>query len=194
MGWDGTGHLWYFLLSRGQGGESQFADGFAVAERMRRDHPEEWDVLTTVPVEFWDKGVAGGDANWLGHHRVDHFHKVLAIPTFQLNSRGDLHQVRFNNAVRSSSCMVAGDMETTGRLYRALRLFNDLCYHEDHLVQIKLKEGEGVFWDNLRVLHGRNGFRQEREENEEGRQLSGTYLDWDEVYSTMNVLREKFSK
>ena len=35
------------------GGANQFADAFAVAERMRKEFPEEFDLLSTVKVWWW---------------------------------------------------------------------------------------------------------------------------------------------
>ena len=36
------------------GGESEFADGFYVAETLRKDDPEAFHTLTTVPMQFFD--------------------------------------------------------------------------------------------------------------------------------------------
>ncbi len=53
------------------GGDSEFADGFRVADAIRRRHTEEWELLTGQPVQFWDVGtdIKGGE-----------FHKLNAVP------------------------------------------------------------------------------------------------------------------
>ena len=46
--------------------------------------------------------------------------------------------------------------------------------------------GECVVFDNLRVLHGRKGFKL----TEQGeRTIQGGYVDWDEVRSKINILK-----
>jgi len=54
-------------------------------------------------------------------------------------------------------------------------------------VTYKLREGDTVVFDNLRVMHGREGFVVE--EGQDGaRHLFGFYFDWDEIRDRMNVL------
>ena len=44
------GAVWDFYKRFFPGGANQFADAFAVAERMRKEFPEEFDLLSTVKV------------------------------------------------------------------------------------------------------------------------------------------------
>ena len=46
----------------------------------------------------------------------------------------------------------------TKNLYEALKEFNSICYSTDCLLHYRLRDGDCVVFDNLRVLHGRNGF------------------------------------
>lgn len=39
-----------------EGGESEVVDGFHMAEQLRRDEPEAFALLTTLPVDFTDSG------------------------------------------------------------------------------------------------------------------------------------------
>ena len=48
--------------------------------------------------------------------------------------------------------------------------------------------GEIVTFHNSRVLHGRSAFTVTKVGS---RHLEGAYIDWDEAYSRMRVLREK---
>ncbi len=41
---------------KSEGGDSEYADAFRVADIIRRNHPAEWDLLTQVPVHFQDVG------------------------------------------------------------------------------------------------------------------------------------------
>jgi len=170
----------------GVGGANQFADAFAVAERMRKEFPEEFDLLSTVKVHFWDAGQLDDDSLAGGvSSSARQFHKRHSCPTFILGSQGELLQVAFNNQVRSSE--LSGDAVETKNLLRALKLFNSLCYSPEHMVKYKLREGDTVVFDNLRVMHGREGFVVE--EGQDGaRHLFGFYFDWDEIRDRTNVL------
>jgi len=170
----------------GVGGANQFADAFAVAERMRREYPAEFHLLSTVKVHFWDAGLLDDDSLAGGvSSSARKFHKRHSCPTFTLNQEGQLLQVAFNNQVRSSE--LSGDAVETKKLLRALKLFNSLCYSPEHMVTYKLREGDTAVFDNLRIMHGREGFVVE--EGEDGaRHLFGFYFDWDEIRDKMNVL------
>ena len=49
--------------------------------------------------------------------------------------------------------------------------------------------GECVVFDNQRVLHGRVGYTLDPRGG--NRHYNGCYVDWDEVLSTLNLLRIK---
>ncbi len=48
----------------------------------------------------------------------------------------------------------------------------------------KIEEGRCVACDNRRVLHGRSSYA-----GGAGRHLVGWYVDWDEIWSRINVLK-----
>lgn len=57
--------------------------------------------------------------------------------------------------------------------------------HEES-VTFKTKEGDILTFDNLRLVHGRTKY----EDNSDNRRhLIGAYLDWDEIYSRLRVLK-----
>ena len=41
-----------------EGGDNEFSDGFSVAEQLRNEKPDVFKILSTVPVDFYDVGVA----------------------------------------------------------------------------------------------------------------------------------------
>ena len=87
----GTQILHYIKQYQGEGGQNRFVDGFAVAEKMRKEFPEEWSCLATVPVQFADRGVTDVGDN-IG---VERFYMKLAVPTFVMdNNSGELVTVR----------------------------------------------------------------------------------------------------
>ena len=40
----------------GEGGENQFVDGVNIAEQLKRDYPEEYQILRTTQIDFRDAG------------------------------------------------------------------------------------------------------------------------------------------
>ena len=170
---------------KGSGGDNQFADAFAVAEKMREDFPAEFKLLSETNVHFWDAGVLDMDADTENSGK---FHKRNSFPTFRLDQSGQVTQVAFNNQVRSSQ--LSGDADLTKALYRALKLFNSLCYSEQFMVKYKMNEGDIAVFDNMRVMHGREGFTV-AEGEDGGRHLHGCYIDWDEINDKMNVLKNR---
>ena len=59
-------------------------------------------------------------------------------------------------------------------------------------ITTKLQPGECVVFDNLRVLHGRTGFKMDPSASKDSvRNYKGAYADWDEVISKLNVLKHK---
>lgn len=166
----------------GTGGDNHFTDAFAVAEKMRKEFLAEFKLLSETGVHFWDAGVLDTDEDT---EKSGKFHKRNTMPTFLLDSQGKVKQVAFNNQVRSSQ--PSGDANLTLALYRALKIFNNLCYSEEFLVKYKLKEGDIAVFDNMRVMHGREGFTV-REGEDGSRHLYGCYIDWDEINDRRNVL------
>lgn len=60
----------HYLKQSLQGGKSTLVDGFKIAERIRQVDPEAFEILSTVPVNWVDKGTENGLR----------FHKILITP------------------------------------------------------------------------------------------------------------------
>ncbi len=71
--------------------------------------------------------------------------------------------------------------------YEAAKVWVGLLYHSDNLIRFKLEEGDCAVFDNVRFLHGRLGFTMGPGDR---RKLVGCYMDWDEIRSRMNVIRD----
>ena len=170
---------------QGSGGVNEFADAFAVAEKMREEFPAEFKLLSETDIHFWDAGVLDVDDDTENSGK---FHKRNSAPTFHLDIQGQVAQVMFNNQVRSSQ--LSGDADLTKALYRALKLFNSLCYSQQFMVKYKMNEGDIAVFDNFRVMHGREGYAV-AEGEDGGRHLYGCYIDWDEINDRINVLKNK---
>ena len=61
----------------GKGGGTTISDGFNAAEQMRQRFPEEFELLCTTDVYFWDKG------NKKDRLEMDGFYKINKGSTIQ---------------------------------------------------------------------------------------------------------------
>jgi gamma-butyrobetaine dioxygenase len=156
------------LKAEAPGGDSTLADGFWIAEQVRRDDPGAFDLLSTVPIpyRFHDDG---HDLRW-------------RAPVIGLKADGTLGEVRFHTALREPLDVDASLVEP---LYRALRVFDGWCRSEGARVQVHLEPGDVMVFHNRRVLHGRTSFDPAGGR----RELHGAYVDADEWLSRWRVLR-----
>ena len=160
--------LLHCLVAESDGGESVVVDGFAVAERLRAEAPEDFQLLTrhSVPFAFRSK-----DADLQSRS-----------PLIELDAEGQVAAVRYNN--RSAAALdLAPDLLPA--FYRAYRRFGRLLHDPDFAVSFRLEPGDLFVVDNRRVLHGRKGFSGGR------RHLQGCYADTDSLESKIRVLERE---
>ncbi|MGH6927202.1 MAG: 2-trimethylaminoethylphosphonate dioxygenase, partial [Dongiaceae bacterium] len=158
--------LLHCLEAAAEGGESIVVDGFAAAERVRRDHADDFALLTrhAVPFRYVERG------------RVD---LRCTAPLIELDTDGAVRAVRYNN--RSAAPFDLPE-DVVAPYYRAYRRFARLLHDADAVASFKLGAGDLFIVDNQRVLHGRRGFAAGR------RHLQGAYADKDGLLSTLRVL------
>ncbi|SHE42401.1 gamma-butyrobetaine dioxygenase [Modicisalibacter ilicicola DSM 19980] len=162
--------LLYCLQNEAEGGESLFADGFAVAERLRVEAPEAFRVLSETPIDF---------------RFQDEEQDIAArAPVIALDDRGRLKEIRFNNWIRDTLRL---PLDTIDAWYRAYRQFWLLLHDPRHQIEFALEPGQMVAFDNRRVLHGRRAF----DPSTGRRHLQGTYLDIDMIESRLRVLQRR---
>lgn len=58
------------VQTKSKGGENLLTDSFFVAEKLRSENKEAFDILTTTPVNWFDIGVEGDQK----------FHKIMRAP------------------------------------------------------------------------------------------------------------------
>jgi gamma-butyrobetaine dioxygenase len=148
------------------GGESIVVDGFYAAERLRREQPEDFALLTghAVPFRYVEPGAVDLRA---------------AAPLIELDSEGAVRAVRYNN--RSVAPFDLPE-DVIVPFYRAYRRFGRLLHEQAATASFRLGAGDLFIVDNQRVLHGRRGFGQGR------RHLQGAYADKDGLLSKLRVL------
>jgi len=170
----GVAYLHCIEQHKGEGGETMLADGFKAAAILKERDPEKHRLLSTQGAYFKDIGDDYVKFNSIAHH-----------PPLVHDSRGHLVKVNWNHFTRDSYFDV--DIDQVEDFYSAMRSFDDILNAPENHIRLKMQPGDMVTTKNLRVLHGRS----ELKGGVSGRHLHCGYVDWDEIRSTMRVLREK---
>lgn len=160
------------IANEAAGGASTMADGAAVVDALREEHPEHYDALTTLRWVFFNRG-PGIDHRWSG-------------PLIDRGVAGSPLTLRAFYPVRGFPNMAPDDMP---RAYEALRCFSRLADSDRFKLATPFRPGDLVAFDNRRILHGRDAF-----ESGGHRHLRGMYIDQDEVRSTARVVNRRLGQ
>jgi gamma-butyrobetaine dioxygenase len=160
------------LQAAPDGGDSLFADGFAIAEYLRKSEPGAFETISRTPVPFWYRA-AGVDL-------------YAERPLIELSCTGNVTAVTYNNRAIRPVRLAAAECAA---YYLAYRKFAALLRDPRLQMATRLNDGDLVVFDNRRVLHGRTGFASARHP----RHLQGCYLTRDSVYSEAAVLRAQLN-
>jgi gamma-butyrobetaine dioxygenase len=158
------------LIADTEGGESIFADGYAIAEKLRGDDPEAFSALTTIPVDFRYRDASTELTAW----------RTL----IELDREGRIARIHWNNRSMSTARL---PLHRAEGFYRAYRTFAAMLRSPEFIHRIRLQPGELVAFDNGRVLHGRTSFSGER-------LLQGCYVNRDGAASNLAVLRRELAE
>jgi gamma-butyrobetaine dioxygenase len=161
------------LIASVEGGESLFADGFALAEHMRVCDPEAFAQLTQTPVPFL--------------YRSQYAELYAERPLVQLSCRGDVTAVHYNSR---SIAPLRLSARAARPFYAAYRRFAALLREPRFQMRFRLNTGDLVAFDNQRILHGRTGFSSANYP----RHLRGCYLTRDSVYCEAALLRRSLAR
>ncbi|MDP6734709.1 MAG: TauD/TfdA family dioxygenase [Gammaproteobacteria bacterium] len=167
--------IFQVLQPSSNGGDSTLVDGFQAAHRMRKQWPEDFDLLTRVPIaaERLDLGAnTDGQSRWY----------KARMPIIKLDSDNDISGVRINERQIAPLDIPADLIEPC---YRALRRMFEILYDPKLIITLKLKAGDGLLFNNQRILHGRTEFDAE----EPARSVLTSSVDLDDFHSTMRILR-----
>jgi gamma-butyrobetaine dioxygenase len=163
----------HVLIASSEGGQSLFADGFALAEHLRTSAPEAFAQLTTTAVPF--------------HYRSRDAELRAERPLIQLSVRGEVSAVHYNSRSIAPLKLPA---HAASRFYGAYRQLAKLLRDPRFQLRTQLHTGALVVFDNQRTLHGRTAFSSCRYP----RHLRGCYLARDSVYSETGLLRRKLTE
>jgi len=168
------------VVASTSGGDSLLADGFAAADMMRRDHPEQFTILSSVSVPFVrhrnDAVDQGEDVHLLAH-----------APVISLDRDREVQGIRFHERSMDTLDLPT---EQTGDYYRALRTFALAVTDPANTVTFRLQPGQAIVYDNQRALHGRTAFTAEAGR----RHLRLCTIDRDQFHSRLRRLREDHNR
>ena len=158
------------LVAAPDGGESVFADGFALADHLRQSAPEAFAILTRTAVPF--------------RYRSPQADLYAERPLIQLDCAGAVAAVHYNSRSMAPLRLPARECRS---FYAAYRQFGELLREPRFQFKLLLGDGEVVVFDNQRILHGRTGFASPKYP----RHLRGCYLTRDSVYNEAALLRRQ---
>lgn len=167
-----TLQILYCLENSVAGGDSSVVDGFRVAEKLKEEAPEEFEILCQYSARFEFRG---GDGVVLQTKK----------PMIELSPEGEIVAIRFNN--RSCAPLIDIPYDRMALYYKAYRHFSDIVDTPAMAVSFKLSPGECFIVDNCRVLHARNSFS-----GSGTRWLQGCYPDMDGLLSTLAVIESEY--
>ena len=128
------------------GGENQLIDGLAIAEIMRNEYPDAFNILCNVNIP--------------GRYIKPDTYLEAQRPLFRINNNGDVIQVSFNNHDRAPFRLENDQMN---KFYDAYKIFHNLVNDSNHQFEFLLDPGKVLTFDNWRLLHARSaltGYRQ----------------------------------
>lgn len=161
--------MFHCLAAECTGGENVLIDGLRIAEIMRREHAEDFQLLTeiAIPGQYIDEGRG--------------IHLMARRPLFRLDDSGTLVQVSYNNYDRAPFSLPPARQRD---FYRALGTFHALCQDVSLRYRRRLLPGSVLLFDNWRVLHARDAYSGYR-------RLAGVYLNKEDVESRLRSLRAR---
>lgn len=157
--------VFHCLKHEGTGGRTLLVDGFYAAEKLRQRSPENFELLTRVPIrhEYMER---------TDKHN-NHITGVGPVLSFY-PWNNELYLIRYNNYDRTVINTVPHDL--VQRWYMAHRDLTTELRRPENELWVKLTPGKVIFVDNWRVMHGRESFTGLR-------QICGCYLTRDDVLS-----------
>ena len=153
------------------GGCSTLVDGFTVSEKLKKEDPEAYKILTEVKVrfKFTDKNVMLED--W--------------AELIQLDEEKNFKQVRFSPRLDYVPIL---EKKKLDQYYKARKKLSDMYNSEKNRIEFKLAPKDLMMMDNYRVLHGRTKY----DPDEGNRFLQGCYIDFDSTEGKLRHLKRKF--
>ncbi len=159
------------LVNSAKGGDSSAVDAFAVAEYLKKNEKETFDVLVNTPLKFRDKD-----------YTQEAVRSVYGS-AISLTKDGDYNDIRYSIATLDALDCHPDIMDS---VYRAHHRFGNLLHDANFQINFRLEPGDIFSFNNRRLLHGRTEF----DPNSGHRHLQGYYMDRDEIIGRLNYLKQ----
>ena len=159
------------LINEAEGGNSSAVDAFAVADYLRNNEKEIFEILVNTPLRFRDK-----DYTQVAH-------RSFYAPAITLTKDGDYNDIRFSVATMDALDCHPDIME---KVYKAHHRFGNLLHDDKFQIKFKLEKGDIFSFNNRRLLHGRTAYNP----NSGHRHLQGYYMDRDEIIGRLSFLKK----
>ncbi len=159
------------LINSAKGGDSSAVDAFAVADYLRINEKEIFEILVNTPLKFRDKDY------------TQEAHRSFYAPAISLTKDGDYNDIRFSVATMDALDCHPSVME---KVYKAHHRFGNLLHDDKFQIKFRLEPGDIFSFNNRRLLHGRTEF----DPNSGHRHLQGYYMDRDEIIGRLNYLKK----
>jgi gamma-butyrobetaine dioxygenase len=159
------------LINSAKGGSSSAVDAFAVADYLRKNEEDIFNILVNTPLKFRDKDYT--------QEAVRSFYG----PAISLTKDGDYNDVRYSIATLDALDCHPDKMDA---IYKALHRFGNLLHDHKYQINFRLEPGDIFSFNNRRLLHGRTEF----DPNSGHRHLQGYYMDRDEIIGRLSYLKK----
>ena len=163
------------------GGNCLFIDALHAATILRRSNPDAFNVLATTPVSFHLE------------HNGHHIHRSHTTIEMDATSGTSLATQSIKCINYSPAFQAPLALSTPPSFYTALGEFVALLSKPEMMYEHQLKEGDGLLFENRRLLHGRTGFEDQggKTEGEISRWQQGCWFEADTLWDSARVLRAK---
>lgn len=151
-------------------------DGYYIAEKLRQEDPNAFELMSTVPVRFENNGGDGGSA------------LVHVAPHFELGRFSDtLQAIRFS--AKSGQYAPPMDPVKAAAFYEARRRFSEMAHDAKHINSMQFQPGDCLVFDNQRILHARSQIMPTDGE----RWVQGCYIDRDGLWLNYERFRRQLA-
>ena len=158
------------LINSAKGGDSSAVDAFAVADYLRNNEKDTFDILVNTPLKFRDKD-----------YTQEAVRSVYGT-AISLTKDGDYNDIRYSIATLDALDCHPDIMDS---VYKAHHRFGNLLHDDKFQINFRLESGDIFSFNNRRLLHGRTEF----DPNSGHRHLQGYYMDRDEIIGRLKYLK-----